>query len=209
MNSPEERTITRSIRPWPASSAAASDESLIDQALAGDQRSYTLLFQRHERIIRAAIHRYLGPNGDIDECLQETRIRIFRALPGFRRECKLSSWLYQVAISTAINHCRRKAGRFATTSLEQAPEIKQLPGAIQTACCLEKADRAAWINHALGLLAEKDATVLNQYYLQEWSVEEICQATGLSESNIKTRLMRARRRLREVVENRFSAELLN
>ena len=74
---------------------------------------------------------------------------------------------------------------------------------------LERQETSLWVQRALSQLPAKDASVLDQFYLKGLSVDEICQATGLTESNVKTRLLRARRRLREVVEQQFHQQLMN
>ena len=93
---------TTSVKPSTSKPAnVLSDEMLIDMALDGSQLAYSLIVERHERMLRAVITRYLKEEEDIQEALQDTFVRMYRALPGFRRECKLSSWLCRIAISTA------------------------------------------------------------------------------------------------------------
>ncbi|MCO6488679.1 MAG: RNA polymerase sigma factor [Phaeodactylibacter sp.] len=186
-----------------------SDDTLIDMALAGSQTAYTLIVRRHERMLRAVITRYLKEEEDIQEALQDTFVRMYRALPGFRRECKLSSWLCRIAISTAINHYKSKSRRYEQVGVEAIPEAYHLAGIPEALERIERQEVSRWLRQAISLLAAKDASVLNQFYLQGLSVDEICQATGLTESNIKTRLMRARQRLREVVEQQFHQQLMN
>ncbi len=90
-----------------------SDDVLIDLALNGNQGAYSVIVERHERMLRAVISRYFKLEEDIEECLQDTYVRMYRALPGFRRECKLSSWLCRIAISTALNRLKSKNSRRA------------------------------------------------------------------------------------------------
>lgn len=186
-----------------------SDDTLIDMALAGSQTAYTLIVRRHERMLKAVITRYLREEEDIQEALQDTFVRMYRALPGFRRECKLSSWLCRIAISTAINRYKSKSRRYEQVGVDAIPEAYHLAGIPEALERIERQEVSRWLRQAISLLSAKDASVLNQFYLQGLSVDEICQATGLTESNIKTRLMRARQRLREVVEQQFHQQLMN
>ena len=186
-----------------------TDDALIDMALAGSQAAYTLIVRRHERMLRAVITRYLKEEEDIQEALQDTFVRMYRALPGFRRECKLSSWLCRIAISTAINRYKSKSRRYEQVGVDAIPEAYHLAGIPEALERIERQEVGRWLRQAISLLSAKAASVLNQFYLQGLSVDEICQATGLTESNIKTRLMRARQRLREVVEQQFHQQLMN
>lgn len=189
--------------------SSLSDETLIDMALAGSQMAYTVIVQRHERMLRAVITRYLKEEEDIQEALQDTFVRMYRALPGFRRECKLSSWLCRIAITTAINRYKSKGRPYEQVGVDAIPEayhLARIPEALER---LERKEVSQWLQRALSLLSVKDASVLRQFYLQGLSVDEICQATGMTGSNVKTRLMRARQRLREVVERQFHQQLMN
>ncbi|MCB0550373.1 MAG: RNA polymerase sigma factor [Phaeodactylibacter sp.] len=201
---------TTSVKPSTSKPAnVLSDEMLIDMALDGSQLAYSLIVERHERMLRAVITRYLKEEEDIQEALQDTFVRMYRALPGFRRECKLSSWLCRIAISTAINRYKSKSRRYEQVSVDAIPEAYHLAGIPEALDRIERRETSQWLEQALGQLSGKDATVLTLFYLQGLSVEEICQATGMTSSNVKTRLMRARQRLREVVRQQFHQELMN
>lgn len=201
---------TTSVKPSTSKPAnVLSDEMLIDMALDGSQLAYSLIVERHERMLRAVITRYLKEEEDIQEALQDTFVRMYRALPGFRRECKLSSWLCRIAISTAINRYKSKSRRYEQVSVDAIPEAYHLAGIPEALDRIERRETSQWLEQALGQLSGKDATVLTLFYLQGLSVEEICQATCMTSSNVKTRLMRARQRLREVVRQQFHQELMN
>lgn len=186
-----------------------SDETLIDMALANNQAAYTLIVRRHEKMLRAVITRYLREEEDIQEALQDTFVRMYKALPGFRRECKLSSWLCRIAISSAINRYKSKVKRYEQVGVEAIPESYHLAGIPEALERIERKETSQWIRQALSFLSARDASVLTQFYLQGLSVDEICQATGMTESNVKTRLMRARQRLRNIVEEQFHQQLMN
>ena len=203
MTTASEKTDT--LKPTPS----FSDDTLIDMALAGSQMAYTLIVQRYERMLRAVITRYFREEEDIQEALQDTFVRMYRALPGFRRECKLSSWLCRIAISMAINRYKSKRKPYQMVEVDALTESYHLAGIPEALECIERQETSLWLKQALSLLSANDASVLSQYYLSGLSVEEICQATGLTESNIKTRLLRARRRLRTVVEQQFHQQLMN
>ena len=189
--------------------ALSSDDALADMALAGSQMAYSLIVQRHERMLRAVITRYLKEEEDIQEALQDTFVRMYKALPGFRRECKLSSWLCRIAISTAINRYKSKRKPYEVVTADTLTEAYDRAGIPEALERLERQETSLWVQRALSQLPAKDASVLDQFYLKGLSVDEICQATGLTESNVKTRLLRARRRLREVVEQQFHQQLMN
>ncbi|MCB9082264.1 MAG: sigma-70 family RNA polymerase sigma factor [Lewinellaceae bacterium] len=174
--------------------APISDETLIALALEGRESAYTLLVNRHRSLIKAMVQRYLPSGIDPDDVVQDVFIRAFRCLAQFRGDCKFSSWLVRVAISVAIN--RSKEPRRLQFNLEQLPLGDSLREEALIQRQLEKQEQNQKLHALVRKLGTQDSTIIDLYYFQELSVMEICQQTGLSESNIKSRLMRARRKLK-------------
>lgn len=175
-----------------------SDETLIALALEGRESAYTLLVNRHRSLVKAMVQRYLPSEIDPDDVVQDVFIRAFRCLAQFRGDCKFSSWLVRVAISVAIN--RSKEPRRLQFNLEQLPMRETLREEAIILRQLEKQEQNQKLHALVRNLGPQDSTIIDLYYFQELSVIEICQQTGLSESNIKSRLMRARRKLKSAVE---------
>src|ERR1041384_81886 len=79
-----------------------SDEELVARSKTGDAESFNQLVRRWERPIFVLAFRTLGREEDARDVTQETFLRAFRALPGFKGDAKFSSWLYRIA----LNLCR-------------------------------------------------------------------------------------------------------
>jgi RNA polymerase sigma-70 factor (ECF subfamily) len=102
-----------------------TDEELVDRSKTGDTESFNQLVRRWERPIFALAYRTLGREEDARDVTQETFLRAFRALPGFKGDAKFSSWLYRIA----LNLCRDWIRKERRTPVVQAPEgveIEQL-----------------------------------------------------------------------------------
>jgi RNA polymerase sigma factor (sigma-70 family) len=186
-----------------------TDETLIAMALEGSQQAYALLARRHESLLRPVIGRYLKDANEIEEAIQDTYVRAFQALPSFRGESKFSSWLFRIAVSVAINQLRsrqRRAQRMDYSSDLEKLDISQAP---EGAGKVEKDEARKWLLQAIRQLSSSDAQVLQLFYFEERSIQEICQASGWTESNVKSKLSRARQRLRGIIETQFPAHLLN
>src|SRR5207244_13021328 len=95
-----------------------TDEELVARSIGGDADSFNELILRWERPIYALAYRTIGREEDARDVCQETFLRAFRALPGFRGQAKLSSWLYRIA----LNLCRDWIRRERRTPVVQAPE---------------------------------------------------------------------------------------
>jgi RNA polymerase sigma factor (sigma-70 family) len=184
----------------------SSDTDLIANALRGNQQAYTSLFARYRKMVTAVASRYLSDELEIGEAVQDTFIRAFRALPNFRGDSKFSTWLCRITISVAIDRFRSQSRKTTyETALELPAELVNYTEKDR----LEKQDLAYWMRQAMAGLSSNDSTVIHLFYLQERSIEEICSVTGLGESNVKSKLSRARLRLRKVIEEQYSEVLLN
>src|SRR5947209_19014566 len=96
----------------------SSDEELVTRSIGGDAESFNQLVLRWERPIYALAYRQLGREEDARDVCQETFLRAFRALGGFRGQAKFSSWLYRIA----LNLCRDWVRRQRRTPVVQAPD---------------------------------------------------------------------------------------
>src|SRR5437762_8250069 len=95
-----------------------TDEELVARSIGGDSDSFNELVLRWERPIYALAYRRIGREEDARDVCQETFLRAFRALPGFRGQAKFSSWLYRIA----LNLCRDWIRRERRAPVVQAPE---------------------------------------------------------------------------------------
>src|SRR5215218_2333843 len=105
-----ERTI-RPCMPW-------TDEELVAKSIGGDADSFNELILRWERPIYALAYRQIGREEDARDVCQDTFLRAYRALHGFRGQAKFSSWLYRIA----LNLCRDWMRKERRTPVSQAPE---------------------------------------------------------------------------------------
>src|SRR6188474_3127641 len=96
----------------------ATDEELVARSRDGDVDSFNQLVLRWERPIYALAYRVIGRDEDARDVAQETFLRAFRALPGFKGQAKFSSWLYRIA----LNLCRDWIRRKKRTPVSQMPE---------------------------------------------------------------------------------------
>jgi RNA polymerase sigma-70 factor (ECF subfamily) len=191
-----------------------SEQELIAHVLRGhpplQRRAQRQLIERYDRLVRSILARYLQREEDIEEATQDTFLRAFSALAGFRNECKLSAWLSRVAVTTALNRLRQGISHYGqrAVALEDAPPNATGATTVdETQASLQRSETRYWIGRAITHLSDKDQTVIDRFYLREQSIEEIREATGWSATDIKSRLCRARRRLREVVEQHYAEEL--
>jgi len=180
-----------------------TDDELVARSVGGDAESFNQLILRWERPIYALAYRVIGREEDARDVCQETFLRAFRALPGFKGQAKFSSWLYRIA----LNLCRDWIRRQRRAPVMQMPEgvdpgelaadqgpvesIEDLVGRRQLSEVVEE---------AMALLPEEQRTaiVLKEYH--GMTFQEIADMQGCPLSTVKTRLYQGLTVLRRHLE---------
>lgn len=187
--------------------ASLSDEQLIQQALAGRQSAQAMLVKRYERYVFTLAVRFVKKREEAHEIAQDSFLRMFRYLADFRGDCKFTTWLYKIVYTTSLNHLRKKSPEILSLDDAEHPIHLQDHKTPSAAIQLEQEDRNAALQRAIAQLSPDDAGIITLFYLYEQSLDEICQVMELTMSNAKTKLCRARQRLKTVLETNFSPEV--
>jgi len=180
-----------------------TDEELVTRAQAGDQESFNQLVVRWERPIYALAYRVLGREEDARDVCQDTFLRAYRALPGFKGQAKFSSWLYRIALNLCRDWIRRQ---------QRAP-VSQMPEDMDPAALLAETEPAesiedlvarrelsAIVGQAMKALSEEQRTaiILKEYH--GMTFQEIADLQGCPLSTVKTRLYQGLAQLRRHLE---------
>jgi RNA polymerase sigma-70 factor (ECF subfamily) len=190
-------------------SAAITDETLIQQALGGRQAAYAALVARYERYVFTLVVRLVKNREDAHEVAQDAFLRAFRYLPDFRGDARFSTWLYKIVYSTALNFLRKQNPDILSLDDDTRPVVMADQGTPDVSYALELEDRNAALQKAIAQLSSDDAAIITLFYLYEHSLDEICQITGLTLTNAKTKLCRARQRLKMIMEQNPHLDLVS
>jgi RNA polymerase sigma-70 factor (ECF subfamily) len=171
-----------------------SDAYYVRRVLEGDAASFACLLDRYSRPVYALVFRMLRNREDAEELTQDVFLKVFRSLDRFRGESSFSTWLYRIAYRTAVSEMRKQRHEFPVIGEELMASVSE--------DCPEEApgadgglERIGFLEKALTMLAPEERAIILLFYTEEKSVEEIAGITGLSVSNVKTRLHRIRRKL--------------
>jgi len=168
-----------------------TDEELVAKSVGGDAESFNELILRWERPIYVLAYRTIGREEDARDVCQETFLRAFRALPGFRGQAKFSSWLYRIA----LNLCRDWMRRERRTPTVQAPEgvdLLDLAAAGEPSESIEdlvaRKDLARAVERVMARLPEQQRTAIVLKEFHGLTFHEIADLLGCPQSTVKTRL---------------------
>jgi len=168
-----------------------TDEELVARTIGGDADSFNELIHRWERPIYALAYRQIGREEDARDVCQDTFLRAYRGLNGFRGQAKFSSWLYRIA----LNLCRDWMRRERRTPVVQAPEdmdLMDLAAAREPSESIEdrvgRHDLTRAVERAMALLPEEQRTAIVLKEYQGLTFQEIADLLGCPLSTVKTRL---------------------
>ena len=169
----------------------SSDEELVARSMGGDLDSFNQLVLRWERPIYALAYRVIGREEDARDVAQETFLRAFRALGGFKGQAKFSSWLYRIT----LNLCRDWIRKERRTPVSQPPEgidIVELAGEAAPSETIEQLvgrnQLSRAVSKAMASLPEEQRTaiILKEYH--GLTFQEIADMLDCPLSTVKTRL---------------------
>jgi RNA polymerase sigma-70 factor (ECF subfamily) len=175
-----------------------SDEALAASAAAGDAEAFRALYVRYRTMVFTLALRTLGNEQDAEDALQQAFLRVHRALPGFRGESKLSTWIWQVAASVALSQRRRRRPPAAALD-ELGEEEPQAADAAPDAAAVAD-DDAALLRRHLAALPRRDRAILHMRYSEGRSFEEIGRMLGMPVGTAKSLVFRAKAELRRNME---------
>ena len=176
------------------------DELLLRRAQSGDPEAFERLMEPLEQLVWRVCWHYTGNREAAEDCGQEAMIRIWRNLANYRGECALESWVYRIAANCCMDWLRKKK-RDQSVSME--PMVEQgfdpaddAPG---TEAQVVAKDERQRLREAIALLPDDQREVLILTQLEKVSYEEAAQALGVSEGTVKSRVNRAKARLKEIL----------
>ena len=180
-----------------------TDDELVARSMGGDAESFNQLILRWERPIYALAYRVIGREEDARDVCQETFLRAFRALPGFKGQAKFSSWLYRIA----LNLCRDWIRRQRRAPVMQMPEGVEPGDLIAETGPVESIEDlvgrrqlSSVVEEAMALLPDEQRTaiILKEYH--GMTFQEIADMQGCPLSTVKTRLYQGLTVLRRHLE---------
>jgi RNA polymerase sigma-70 factor (ECF subfamily) len=171
----------------------------IERVLDGEAAAFSHIVDRHKDHAFNLAFRICGNREEAEEATQDSFLKVFRSLTGFRRKSSFSTWLYRIVYNTSVSYIRSK--KKGVLLLEDFPvDITDFAATTTTEEEAENEYRNSLINFALQKLNEEDRGLISLYYYEEMNTEEISDVTGISISNVKVRLFRARQKLMEIIE---------
>ncbi|MCA9730669.1 MAG: sigma-70 family RNA polymerase sigma factor [Deferribacteres bacterium] len=182
---------------------------LISRILEGETRLFLILVNDHKRLVSRIVWKMVNKSSEREDICQDVFFKIYKSLAKFKFESKLSTWIAQITYNTCLNYIDKKNPELYEDFLisEEHTDIfrSEESNAIQL---LENKDTADRLRNELNRLPEQLRTALALFHLEEMKYEEISTIMGLPLGTVKSHIFRARKILKEKLEQNYKQEEL-
>jgi RNA polymerase sigma-70 factor (ECF subfamily) len=182
--------------------AEQTDEELVGWCRKRDHDAFAELVNRYKHRVYWLVRRMLGGEED-EDVAQEVFLRAYEALPGFRGDCKFSTWIYKITRNLCLAELKKRGIRGQPLSLQAETDenihclLLRSGSGLQDE--IEQLDLSQSVRKLMGKLPVQYRTVLTLFYLNQATYEEISQIMDIPLGTVKTNIHRARLQLRELL----------
>ncbi len=174
-----------------------TDFEIIESINRGNHSDFSILVDRYKNKAFSLLKRMLKNDMEAEEILQDSFLKAFNGLKNFKQESKFSTWFYRIVYNTALTKLSSKRRKIENemTSVEDHLELESKVDYNLA----EQKNISEVINSLIEKLPEKYSSVINMFYLNGISCEEIAEITSTSVSNVKVLLYRARNTFKDIL----------
>ncbi len=173
------------------------DKQIVEAVLAGDTRRYAEIVERYQQIVANLTYKLCGNRLDVEEVTQQVFVELYVALPRFRFDSKLSSFLYRITVNVVCK-MMNKAKRFVSSdALENMPEPRSEDRNAQQQTIYN--EQMEQLRTAIGHLKDEQRTALVLYTFEDFSYQQIADVMQCSLSKVESLIFRAKRNLAKEV----------
>jgi RNA polymerase sigma-70 factor (ECF subfamily) len=188
---------------------AIDDVSLVKAFQAGEsaENAFDALVLKYKDRVFNLCYRFLGDREEANDCAQETFVKVYRSLKGFRLESAFSTWLYRITVNACKNKLASAEYRYKRKTVSMDAPVQNDSGedcllqigdeSLSPVTLLEKSEKNRLIQDAIESLPEDQRKVIILRDIEQRPYEEISLITGYNLGTVKSRISRARRALSE------------
>jgi RNA polymerase sigma-70 factor (ECF subfamily) len=177
-----------------------SDESLIQEVIAGNKEAFVQLVRRYKQKVFGLAARFARDAGELDDICQDVFIKIYENLGKFRADAPFEHWLSRITIRTCYDALRSRKKKKENVPLDTIHNLLEDSsiGILQAA--EEARDFLEW---GLAQLRPEERLMITLLELEEKSIKEVAKMTGWSQANVKVRTFSARQKLKQLLEKQY------
>lgn len=184
----------------PIGNMKTQDELYIKRIQKGETECFNHLVEHYSKPVFTLICRIVRDQEDAEELTQDVFLKIFRSLKDFQGNSLFSTWLYRVAYNTAVSHTRKKKQEFLYMEEQTIQNIsdRDVDEAFEHTVT---ENHLQALHQAIDRLSPDERGIITLFYMEEKTIDELAEVTGLSSSNVKVKLHRIRKKLYLMLNN--------
>lgn len=187
-----------------------NEHELIDAIAKGDQQAFRLLVDTYKKRVFNTVLGFLQNIENAEEVTQDVFVKVYETLGNFKRESKLSTWIYRISVNQALDFIRKtkRKKRFGivTSLFGEENEVLHQPANFEhPGVVLEKKEKAAILFSAINSLPEKQKTAFLLQKIEQCNQQKIAEIMQLNEGAVESLLSRAKTNLKRQLINYYSA----
>jgi RNA polymerase sigma-70 factor (ECF subfamily) len=175
--------------------SAADDQTLVAACLAGDRAAFDPIVERYRRQVYNVCFRFSGNHADASDLAQDTFIRAYRGLRGFKGRSALGTWLYRIAVNVCLNRTASKAPRETSLRPDRLEDANEPPDRT-----LLREERAERVRAAIARLPRKQRATLILRVYHDLRHDEIARVLGGSVGAVKANFFHALVNLKKLLQ---------
>ena len=180
----------------------------IKRVLEGDRNEFAFLVDKYKTMVYSLALRLVKDREEAEEISQDAFVKAYQSLASFKGQAKFSSWLYRIVYNTAISRLRQKpASRISLDDTNISETLYVDSQRNYDTLTIE--DRKRYLEKALDALESDEKMFVILYYYEERELEDIASIAGLTKTNTKVKLFRARKKMLTVLQRYLKEETYN
>ena len=178
----------------------------IDAVKKGNVQAFSFLVEKYQKMVYTLALKLMKKSEEAEEMAQDTFVKAFQKLDSYEGKSKFSTWLYSITYNACISELRKRRIEFKSLDDRQVSDQdeQRMHDYYREN---RKEDQEKYLNLALEKLPEDDQVLVTLYYYENQSMDEISQITGLTVSNIKVKIHRARKKMYELLHEMLKEEI--
>jgi RNA polymerase sigma-70 factor (ECF subfamily) len=170
------------------------DQYYVEQVIGGNAEAFRQLVEKHQDLVYTIVHRIVVSGVEAEEVAQDVFLKAYNKLEDFRGKAKFSTWLYRIAYNTAISHGRKKKVEFLAID-EKLIENYSEEDISDNLLGMSVENQKKLITEALSTIPRTDNLIVSLFYFHKKDIDEISEIVGMTQSNVKVKLHRIRKKL--------------
>ena len=184
------------------------EQELIQQIVNGDTQAYAKFVDHYKGLVFTLALRMMKHREEAEEVAQDTFVKAYKSLDGFKGDSKFSTWMYRITYNTCLDRIKKNKRKHQEVEINEFT-INKLETIDNALTQMVEKERQQMVKECIESLPSEESFMLTLYYYDDLSLDEISKIVDLPSNTIKVRLFRSRKKLANILKEHLEPELLD